>query len=80
MNMYKGTGGISLPFMTSTLDDEWSASRPGCFTRETVPGTHWMGGRVGPRACPDAMEERKILPLEGIKPWALQPLARLYIH
>jgi hypothetical protein len=40
-----------------TNGDEWLASRPGCFT----PGTHWIGGWVGPRANLDAVEERKML-------------------
>jgi hypothetical protein len=36
--------------LTSALDgSEWSASRPGRFTpRETAPGTHWIGGWMGP--------------------------------
>jgi hypothetical protein len=44
-------------FMTSVLDGgERSASRPGRFTpRERVPGTHWIGGWVGPRAVLDAV-------------------------
>jgi hypothetical protein len=53
---------ISTHFLTSTLDgDEWSASRTGRFTpRERVPGTHWIGGWVGPRAVLDAVLKRKI--------------------
>jgi hypothetical protein len=49
-------------FKTSALDgDEWSASSPGCFTpREKIPGTHWIGNWVGPRAVLDAMVKRKI--------------------
>jgi hypothetical protein len=37
--------------LTSTLDgSEWSTLRPGRFTpREIAPGTHWIGGWVGPR-------------------------------
>jgi hypothetical protein len=48
--------------LTSALDGgEWSASRPGRFTpRERVPGTHWLGGWVGPRAVLDAVLKRKI--------------------
>jgi hypothetical protein len=39
----------------------WSASCPGHFTpRERVPGTHWIGGWVGPRAVLDAAVKRKI--------------------
>jgi hypothetical protein len=48
--------------LTSALDGgEWSASRPGRFTpRERAPGTHWIGGLVGPRAVLDAVVKRKI--------------------
>jgi hypothetical protein len=48
--------------LTSALDgDEWLASRPGRFTpREKTPGTHWIGGWVGPRAVLDAVVKRKI--------------------
>jgi hypothetical protein len=37
--------------LTSALDKgEWSDSRPGRFTTsERAPGTHWIGGWVGPR-------------------------------
>jgi hypothetical protein len=43
--------------LTSALDGgEWSASRPGRFTpRERAPGTHWIGGWVGPRAVLDTL-------------------------
>jgi hypothetical protein len=48
--------------LTSTLDGgEWSASRPERFTpRERTPGTHWIGGWVGPRAVLDTVVKRKI--------------------
>jgi hypothetical protein len=48
--------------LTSAVDgNEWSASRPGPFTaREIVPGTHWIGGWVGPRAGVDTVVKRKI--------------------
>jgi hypothetical protein len=47
---------------TLALDGgEWSASRPGRFThRERDPGTHWIGGCVGPRAVLDTLGKRKI--------------------
>jgi hypothetical protein len=43
--------------LTSALDGgEWSASGPGHFiSREGAPGTHWIGGWVGPRAVLDAV-------------------------
>jgi hypothetical protein len=47
---------------------EWSASRPGRFTSERGPGTHWIGGWVGPRAGLDAVEKRKILPCREQNP------------
>jgi hypothetical protein len=49
-------------YLTSALDGgKWSASRPGRFTlRERAPGTHWIGGWVGPRAVLDAVLKRKI--------------------
>jgi hypothetical protein len=52
----------STHFLTSALDgSEWSASRPGRFTpRERAPGTHWIGGWVGPRAVLDEVAKRKI--------------------
>jgi hypothetical protein len=48
--------------MTSALDiGEWSTSRPGHFTpRERAPGTHWIGGWVGPTVGLDAVVKRKI--------------------
>jgi hypothetical protein len=48
--------------LTSALDGgEWSASCPGRFIpREGAPGTHWIGGWVGPRAILDAVVKRKI--------------------
>jgi hypothetical protein len=47
-----GSGGIAPPFLTSALDGgQLSASRLGCFSPgEIAPGTHWIGGWVGPRA------------------------------
>jgi hypothetical protein len=52
--------------LTSALDGaEWSASRPGHFTpKERAPGTHWIGGWVGPRAVLDVVVKRKI-PIGG---------------
>jgi hypothetical protein len=52
MKAYGGWIYSSTHSLTSALDGcEWSASRPGRFTpRERDPGTHWIGGWVGPRA------------------------------
>jgi hypothetical protein len=48
--------------LTLALDGrEWSASLPSRFTpRERAPGTHWIGGWVGPRAVLDAVVKRTI--------------------
>jgi hypothetical protein len=45
--------------LTLALDGgEWSASHPGCFTpKERAPGTHWIGGWVGPSAVLEAYME-----------------------
>jgi hypothetical protein len=47
--------------LTATLDvGEWSASRLGRFTpKERAPGTHWVGGWVGPSAGLDTVSKRK---------------------
>jgi hypothetical protein len=37
------------------------------------PGTHWIGGWVGPRAGLDDLEKRKFLTLPGLE---LRPLGR----
>jgi hypothetical protein len=57
---------VSLP---SALDgDEWSASCPSRFIPgERAPGTHWLGGWMGPRTGLDT-EENYLLPLPGTKP------------
>jgi hypothetical protein len=41
---------------------------PGRFTLgERAPGTHWIGGWVGPRASLDGAEKRKFLTLPGLE-------------
>ena len=45
---------------TSTLDgDAWSRPRHGRFTPEKRPGTHYIGGWVGPRAGLDGCEKSR---------------------
>jgi hypothetical protein len=64
--MYSSTHSLTL-----ALDEgEWSASRSGRFTpRERPPGTHWIGGWVGPRADPGrGDEEKNSQPPPGIEP------------
>jgi hypothetical protein len=56
---------------------EWSASCPGHFIpRERAPGTHWIGGWVGPRAGLDMVVRRKSpSPYQGSNPLIMQPVA-----
>jgi hypothetical protein len=73
----------TLHALTSALDGgEWSASRPGRFTpRERAPGTHWIGGWVGPKAVLEAVVKRKIpSPRRESNPRTpiVQPVAQLY--
>jgi hypothetical protein len=45
-----------------------SALRPGRSTPgKELPGTHWIGGWIGPRAGLDDVERRKIVHLLGLK-------------
>jgi hypothetical protein len=75
-------------FLTSAqIGGEWSVSRPGRFTpEERAPGTHWIGGRVAPRAGLDDVENRKFLPLPELEhrpfghPARSQSLSRLSGH
>jgi hypothetical protein len=78
-----GNGGMAPLFFTSALyGGEWPASRPGPFTQlETAPGTHWIGGWVGPRTGLDDMEKRKSLPLLGLELRSLgRPVRRQSIY
>jgi hypothetical protein len=72
---------IYMLFTSALLGDEWSASRPGSFTRgERAPITHWIGGLVDPMASLDGVEKRKFLTLPGLEldPSVVQPLASRY--
>jgi hypothetical protein len=62
MPLGEWSGVIAPSFFTSALDGgEQSASRLGHFTSgETAPGTHWLGGWMGPRIGLDAVALRKI--------------------
>jgi hypothetical protein len=70
---YGGVHVYSHVFLTSALvGGEWSASHPGRFTLEgRAPGTHWIGGWVGPTASLDDVEKGKFLTLPGFE---LRPL------
>jgi hypothetical protein len=57
---------IHIFLISALVGGEWSASRPGRFTPgERAPGTHWIGGWVGPRAGLDDLE--KILDPAGTR-------------
>jgi hypothetical protein len=61
MKVYWGNGDTDPLILTLALDGgEWSASRPDRFNpRERAPGTHWIGGWLGPRSVLDAVVKRK---------------------
>jgi hypothetical protein len=75
MKTYTGVDVQIHVFLNSALvGGKWSASRLGRFTPgERAPGTHWIGGWVGPRTGPDVVKVRKILVLPGLE---LRPLGR----
>jgi hypothetical protein len=73
-----GSGSIAPPFLTSAPDGgEWSVPRPGCFAyEEGAPGTHWIGGWVGPRFGLDVVYNRKSPVPAGNRTSAVLPLDR----
>jgi hypothetical protein len=75
MKTYGGVDVQTHVFLTSAIvGGEWSPSYPDRFNPgETAPGTHWIGGWVGPRVGVDDMEIRKFLPPLGLE---LRPLSR----
>jgi hypothetical protein len=46
----------------------------GFYPRRKSPGTHWIGGWVGPRTGLEFVEKRNILPLPGIQPHLSTPM------
>jgi hypothetical protein len=76
LKAYWGSGVQLHALLNSALDGgEWSASRHSRFIpREGAPGTHWIGGWVGPRAGLDAVVKRKIPSLcRNTKPRSSSP-------
>jgi hypothetical protein len=65
---------IHVSLTSSLVAGELSASRPGRFT----PGTHWIGGWVGPRIDLDDVEKRKFLTLPGLKLRPVQSIGCRY--
>jgi len=80
MKEYWGSRSIAPHIFISALDGrELSASRPGRFTpRERAPGTHRIGGWVGPRVGMDmgGTERKNLFPVpaedrtSGVQPVA----------
>jgi hypothetical protein len=59
---------INASLTSAVVGDEWSASRTSRFTPgERAPGTHWIGGWVGPRTSLDDAEKWKFLTLQGLE-------------
>jgi hypothetical protein len=81
MKTYGGMDVYIQAFLTSALvGGEWSDSLPGRFTPgERAPGTHWIGGWMGPRAGLDDLEKTKFLTLPGLnfELSVFQPIASL---
>jgi hypothetical protein len=69
MKAYGGVDAqIHIFFTLALAGRERSPSRAGHFTPgETVPGIHWIGGWVDPRAGLDDLEKRKFLTLPGLR-------------
>jgi hypothetical protein len=83
MKTYWGSGGIAPRILDlGTRWRWWSASRPGRFIpRKRAPGTHWIGGWVGPRTVLDVVVKRKIpSPHRESNPRTpiVQPVAQCY--
>jgi hypothetical protein len=83
MKVYWESGDSSTHSLNSALDGgEWSASRSGRFNpRERAPGTHWIGGWVGPGAVMVMVVKRKIpSPCRESNPRTpiVQPIAQCY--
>jgi hypothetical protein len=62
MKAYSESESTARHSLISALDGgEWLASRPGGYTpREGAPGTHWIGGWMGPRDVLDVVVKRII--------------------
>jgi hypothetical protein len=64
-------------FLNSALvGGEWWASRPGRFAPRGMIPRYPLDRRLGgPRVGVEAVEKKEILPLPGIEPGAVQPVA-----
>jgi hypothetical protein len=68
--------------LTSALDGDGQLHAPAALPpRERAPGTHWIGGWVGPRAVLDAEVKRKIpspCRESNLRTLIVQPVVQLY--
>jgi hypothetical protein len=74
---------IHVVLTAALVGGEWSASRSCRFTpTETVPGTHWVGGIIGPRARLDDTRSEDYLPYRNSNsyPSVIQPVASRYTY
>jgi hypothetical protein len=77
MKVYGGSGCIDPHFLDLGTSWKWVVSfTPG----ERAPGTHYIGGCVGPRAGLDDVEKKKFLALPGLEPHpsVVQPVTSRY--
>jgi hypothetical protein len=65
MKKQRGVHILAHIFLTSSLHGGvWSASSDSRYTLgERVPGTYWIGGKVGPKAGLEDMEKQTFLTL-----------------
>jgi hypothetical protein len=83
MKMYWGSGGIVPRLLDLGTGWKWVVSftpRP-LYPQGKSPGTHWIGGWVGPRAILDTVVKRKILSphrKSNSRTSIIQPVANCY--
>jgi hypothetical protein len=63
-------------FLTSALIGGGQLQAPAALPEGRAPGTHWIGGWVGPKACLDDVEKRKFLTLPELELRSLGRSAR----
>jgi hypothetical protein len=79
MNTHGG-GGIDPRILNIDIRGEWSASHSGRFTSgEIDPGTHWIGGWVGPRVDLDDVVGENLVPT-GIQTQTFRPSSLCYMN
>jgi hypothetical protein len=83
MKAYWGSGGIAPRILD--LGTRWRRvvrfTPLPLYPRGRAPGTHWIGGWVGPRAVLEAVVKRKIPSFRresNPRTWIVQPVAQIY--